>query len=447
MNRKRAIILAVSIAFAFGTGLSLFYGMSDNGSGGSGDPDDEAPRNGASTNGSTAPEGFVIIPDSSPPRIRDDSLRVEKVAQGLDRPTSMAFLEMDDLIILQKNDGGVHLIANGTLLNEPIADLVVNSANERGLLGIAVADASESDAIVFLYYTEEGGNEIRNRVYRYEWSLRSGLSDGTIVLDLPGTPGPNHDGGKLTIGPDGMLYAVIGDLNRNGVLQNYASGARPDDTSVIVRVDFSGNAAEGNPLSDPEDEVNRSLSKYYAYGIRNSFGIDFDPVTGELWQTENGPGSFDEINLVGAGFNSGWEVVMGPIERSGRDTSQLVMFDGSHYRDPLFSWRSPEGVTDIEFLNSTRLGSKYLNNVFVGDYNNGNLYYFTVNEDRDGLVFESSSIDGNGLADRVADNADEVQDVVFGDGFGPITDVETGPDGYLYVLSFDGDLYRIVPSS
>ncbi|MCI0558678.1 MAG: PQQ-dependent sugar dehydrogenase, partial [Nitrososphaera sp.] len=182
----------------------------------------------------------------------------------------------------------------------------------------------------------------------------------------------------------------------------------------------------------------------YAYGIRNSIGMDFDPLNGVLWDTENGPRDYDEINIVRPGFNSGWERVMGPIERTDIVPGDLVHFEGSEYADPVFSWRQAVGITDIEFLNSTILGERYAYNLFVGDINNGYLYFFTVNEGRDGIDFEGA--EDAGLLDLVADNGEEVEAVSLGTGFGGITDIETGPDGYLYVLSFSGDLYRIVPS-
>jgi len=134
---------------------------------------------------------------------------------------------------------------------------------------------------------------------------------------------------------------------------------------------------------------------------------------------------------------------MGPIERTDKTVDDLVRFNGSQYADPVFSWLVSEGITDIEFLNSTRLGDQYTNNIFVGNVNNGNLYLFTVNDNRTGLTFDGSS----GLADSVADNNAELSAVTFGTGFGEITDIETGPDGYLYILSFNGSLYRIVPAT
>jgi aldose sugar dehydrogenase len=123
----------------------------------------------------------------------------------------------------------------------------------------------------------------------------------------------------------------------------------------------------------------------------------------------------------------------------------LVHFQGSKYADPVFSWLDSIGVTDIEFLKSSKLGANYENNIFVGDITKGNLYYFKVNENRTALKFDDKQ---PGLSDLVADNNQEVSAIALGTGFGGITDLETGPDGYLYILSYgNGSVYRIIPSS
>jgi glucose/arabinose dehydrogenase len=393
--------------------------------------------------------------DINSPQLSDPNLQAEKVIKGLDHPTSMKFIGQNQILVIEKDTGAVRLISNGKLQPDPIFQAPVLNESERGMLGVAVSNASSNDTgngttaagkkTVFIYHTEEGNSsgDVRNRVYKFEWdSATSKLGEGKMILDLPGTPGPNHDAGKLAIGPDGMLYGVIGDLNRDGMTQNFPNGPPPDGTSSIYRIDQNGNAAKGNPLSDDNPAINAVLSKYYAYGIRNSFGLAFDPVSGKLWDTENGPASNDEINVVEPGFNSGWQTVQGPIERTGKTADSLVQFKGSHYHDPAFTWATPPAVTDIEFLKSTKLGEKYANNIFVGDYVNGNLYFFTVNSERNGLV-----LDGNGLQDLVADNPAEVSQVTFGTGFKGITDIETGPDGYLYVLTYGGNIYRIAPSA
>jgi aldose sugar dehydrogenase len=383
---------------------------------------------------------FQVLPDPTPPTISDPNLRLEKVIEGLEMPTSMAFLDNNDIIITQKDNGWIRLVSNGMLQPQPILQVPVVNNSERGLLGVAIANTTNSTMkTVFLYYTEPVGDEVKNRIYRYEWNGTGNLTSGQLILDFPGEPGPNHDGGKIAIGPDRMLYAVIGDLNRDGMLQNVIDGPPPDDTSVILKVDYNGSGV-GNPLSGgPTD-----LSKVHAYGIRNSFGFDFDPLTGILWDTENGSTEYDEINIVLPGFNSGWHRVMGPIGTEGITTEDLVMFEGSHYADPIFSWLRTPAVTDIEIFNSSSLGERYTHNMFVGDFNNGNLYFFPINTNRTGLDLGGIA----GLEDLVADNNEELNAVIFGREFsGGITDIETGPDGYLYILTLGGDLYRIAPGA
>jgi glucose/arabinose dehydrogenase len=138
---------------------------------------------------------------------------------------------------------------------------------------------------------------------------------------------------------------------------------------------------------------------------------------------------------------------MGPLSRNpGVSQDQLVNFPGSKYTDPVFSWKKPVAVTDIEFLKSSSLGKKYMNNIFVGDYKNGNLYYFEVNSQRNGLKFDNTT--QSGLSDLVVDDKQEMSSIIFGTGFGGITDIKTGPDGLLYVLSIEnGAIYRIQPTS
>ena len=388
---------------------------------------------------------------AAPSITKDPKLKVETLAKGLSSPTSMAFIDTSNILVSEK-DGQVRLVSNGVLEDKPVLQVSVDTASERGLLGIAIMNSTKTNAannskFVYLYYTESKGGNLRNRVYRYEWNGQNqNLVNPTLILDLPALPGPNHDGGKLVIGPDHYLYAVIGDLNHRGKLQNTNDGPDPDDTSVILRVNPNdGSAVKDNPFIK---DANIAMHKYYAYGIRNSFGITFDPITGNLWQTENGPDVYDEINVVKPGFNSGWTQVMGPLSRNtGFMIGQLVNFPHSHYADPVFSWKNPVAVTDIEFMKSSVLGEKYKNNIFVGDYNNGNLYYFEVNSTRTGINLDINQ-EKIGLSSLVVDNANQQSAVTFGTGFGGISDIKIGPtDGFLYVLSInDGIIYKVVPS-
>jgi aldose sugar dehydrogenase len=422
------------------------------------------------------------------PILRDSELEVELVTEGLESPTSMTFIgNHGDMLILEKS-GEVILFINENKSKITLLNFTVDDRNERGLLGVAVINnmsdthttpieainnnqtittrnnstsnaasisPSSTSTFVFFYLTETSKEDrsqvLGNRIYRFEWNdTDKSLSNGTLILDLPVLPGQNHNGGKLIADSENRhIYAVIGDLNRKGMLQNFNNGSLPDDTSVILRINPDGSPAQGNPFLNVSrtDDNYSNLSKYYAYGIRNSFGLAIDPITGILWDTENGPDGFDEINIVRPGFNSGWALVMGPIERRNiTSENDLVNFLGSpSYADPVFSWGRAVGVTDIEFYNSDKLGNDYTNNIFVGDANNGHLYFFEVEEDRSGLQFEHPRL----ADDLVASNERQRAAVIFGTGFpSSITDIETGPDGYLYVLTFHptmGTISRIVP--
>jgi glucose/arabinose dehydrogenase len=386
------------------------------------------------------------------PQLNDEALRVEPVIEEEELlfPTSMVFVDNDTLLVTQKNDGDVISITNGTIKSQPAISVEVNNEGFKGLLGIAAMEKPSSSShtkFVFLYFTESlGGDQTRNRVYRYEWNQENQvLVNGTMILDLPAEPESVHNGGKLEADRNGNLYAVIGDLSRDGQLQNVRQGPAADDTSVIIRIIQNGSGAADNPFSKSSNE---RMQKYYAYGIRNSFGLAIDPISGLLWDTENGPDSYDEMNIVHPGFNSGWNQIMGPISHSSIEQEdleeELMIFDGSKYADPIFSWKDPVGLTDLEFLNSTALGLEYAYNLFVGDINNGNLYYFELNDSRTGIKLDDNDLDD--LTDQVADDEQQLSGIVFGSGFEEgITDIETGPDGFLYILTFNGSIYRILP--
>ncbi len=365
------------------------------------------------------------------PSLRDPNLKVDSLVSGISFPTSMLFLDANNILVLEK-DGNVRLVSNGMLQAQPLVSLTVDSKNERGLLGVERVGEN-----VFLYATVKDG-EVINRIYKYTLAAGAELTNEEEFMDLPGTPATNHQGGKLAVSNDGYLYSVTGELQRDGKDQNIVNGPDPDFSGAILKINPNdGSPAPNNPFQG--DNSNDPLNWYQAYGIRNSFGLGVDPVTGTLWDTENGEQSNDEINLVNPGFNSGWKLAMGPISDSGASENDLVSFPNSIYKDPILSFIDSFGITDIEFLNSDKLGAEYFNNAFVGDMGYGNLYRFELNDDRTDF-----NLDSPGLDDRVVDNDDELASILFGEGFAGVTDIKTGPDGFLYVLSFDdGTIYRI----
>ena len=387
------------------------------------------------------------------PIVNDPNLKVDLVANGLELPTGMAFLGPNDILVIEKEKGTVQRIIDGKMLPEPLLDVNVAKVSERGLLGIAVSKHENGPTYVFLFYSEtlvkDGGNPVGNRLYRYELVNNDTLINPKLLLDLPTRPGPSHNGGVVKIGPDNNVYVVVGDLNyiRNKkaytLTQNAVDGPPPDGRGGILRVTQNGEVVGGGNivgLLGNEDPLN----KYYAYGIRNSFGIGFDPVTGNLWETENGPNHGDEINLVEPGFNGGWKQLMGmAADYKGFDpNNDLVDFGGKgKYSDPEFEWIDTVAPTAITFLNSDKLGMQYENDIFVGSVKGGRIFNFDLNDDRTELVLD------NPLDDKVADTNDELEDITFANDLGTITDIEVGhADGYLYVVSFgNGAIYRIIP--
>lgn len=393
---------------------------------------------------------------SAQPIVTDNSLKVELVYSGPQPLTSIAFLNNSDIVVLEKYTGKVQRIANDVSLQE-LLDVNVTTLDERGMLGVAISKNAHGGAYVFLYYTESktpNGEPLGNRLYRYEL-INNKLVNPKLLLDLPALPGPYHNGGAITIGPDNNIYIPVGDLDNtedkerpNTKAQNIERGEDPNGSGGILRVTKSGNVVGKGILGETYP-----LDLYYAYGIRNSFGIDFDPISGNLWDTENGPNFGDEINLVEPGFNSGWLQVQGIWEKvegnignvSADPQKNLVDFNGKgKYSAPEFIWKNRHGPTALKFLDSAKLGEEYENDLFVGDVHRGNIYHFELNKKRTEL-----SLDGL-LQDKIADNDNELKGKIFARGFyGGISDLEVGPDGYLYVVSGIwnniGKIYRIVP--
>ena len=363
-----------------------------------------------------------------------------------------------------------------------------------------------------------------NRVDRFVWDPAT----STLAFDLnliklrafqnDGAPTPpdqgdetqiargNHDGGVIRFGPDGKLYVYFGDNGRRGQLQNLPSGPtltglgptvaddqfggpQADDAhlaGVILRLNDDGSTPTDNPFfaagAAMGGEVGANVQRIYAYGLRNSFGMAFDPKSGNLWDQENGEDAFDELNLIEPGMNSGWIQIMGPLSRLPEfkeiettslhhegfpnlqqfrwgperiaDTAQdalsrLFELPGSHYSEPEFSWKYVVAPGAIGFLKGRALGPQYDGDLFVGngafdDSVGGYLYRFNLTGNR-----RKIAVDDPRLEDRVVDNLTfhdhtEAEDLLFGTGFGTVTEIQTGPNGNLFVVSLgDGTVYEI----
>src|SRR5215216_19445 len=411
--------------------------------------------------------------------LSDPNLKLELVTSGLDFPTTMAFLGQEDFLILEKS-GTVKRVTNGVVLDKPLLQVDVNVKDERGLLGIAVNQKNENyngtfipnkdiPHNVFLYYIACKGKNIdcENQIYRYDLDNKNNvLINPKLLLSVPSFPDPAHIGGIIDIGPDNNLYFTVGNFENT----------IPDEPYKTKTQNFE----DGKPVGTEGIIGNEyPLNLYYAYGVKNSFGIDFDPVTGKLWLTENGPKYGDEINLAEPGFNSGSDKIFGIwkvndegkklkignkeqgkgeqeeggggefVTVAGDNPEDLVYFNGKgHYRPPEFTWDKSVAPTALLFLNSDKLGSAYKNDMFIGSVDSGRLFHFDLNENRTGLLLKGI------LEDKIATDSTEYGDILFAEGFSIITDVKEGPDGYLYIVlglkqsktEKPGTVYRILPS-
>jgi glucose/arabinose dehydrogenase len=455
------------------------------------------------------------------PTVLDRNLVVRTVTSGLTTPISIAFLGAGDMLVLEKDTGKVQRVVNGSVRGS-VLDLAVNSASERGLLGIALHPRFATNGFAYLYWTESSTGAdsgeladvplLGNRVDRFRWNGTSLTFDRNLIrlrafqADAGQPLRGNHDGGVLRFGPDGKLYVVIGDNGRRGQLQNLADGPfgpgiaddqfggpQPDDahlTGSIFRLNDDGTTPSDNPFfaagAAIPGEVGRNVQKLYAYGLRNSFGMAFDPVSGELWEQENGDDSFSEINRVEPGFNSGWVQIMGPPERIAQfkaietdptapqpfaaggyfglqqirwsptniaDTpaealSRLFVLPGSRYSAPEMSWKFEVAPGGIGFVSSDALGRQYRGDLIVGAartfLEGGHLFRLNLTGNRRNIA-----VDDPRLADRVADNINkweitESETLLFGRNFGIGTDVQTGPNGNLFIVSLsNGAIYEI----
>ncbi len=466
-----------------------------------------------------APDGTGVAQVEGPTMLHP-GLAVRTVVEGLVTPTSLAFLGADDILVLEKNTGRMRRVVGGQI-QSTVLDLPVNFASERGLLGITLHPNFPQNPSVYLHWTESSTGEdtgvlaetplLGNRVDRYVWD-GSTLSFAQNLIRLRALQQDanqpergNHDGGVITFGPDQKLYILAGDAGRRGQLQNLPDGpfgpGQPDDqfggpqpdnahlTGVILRLNDDGSTPQDNPFfqlgARIGGEVGANIQKIYAYGLRNSFGMAFDPVSADLWEEENGDDSFTELNRVEPGFNSGWVQIQGPPERIAQykaietstavdpvtgtayfglqqvrwpptniadspeqALSRLFTLPGARYSAPEFSWRFEVASGAIGFVAGRGLGPQFDGDLFVGAARTflagGNLFHFNLTGNR-----RQIGVDDPRLADRVADNnhkfdLTESESLLIGTHFGIVTDIETAPNGNLFLVSLDqGAIHEI----
>ncbi len=433
------------------------------------------------------------------PIVFDPDFKIMEFASGLFVPVNMEFIG-NDLLILEKNSGTVRHIKDNLLLDSPVLDVEVSNYGEHGLLGIT---SVEND--IYIFFTEayhDGGRALENRVYKYSWDGNN-LINPVLLKTIPGFE-REYVGGEMVSDLNGNVFAVTGDNYKAGLLQNhpenesyrhFSSIASSEEKAIrtisdsfnhllsCTKISFQqyttnpfGWQSEQPDLSENPPELNifnifgnldsciRQFSyenfsnghwkdtstiiqiqpkgPYAAIGIRNSFGLAVDPQTGFMWDTENGPDVFDEINLIENKFNSGWAKIQGPS--NGKSLPEIPPYSEYVYSEPEFSWEIPVGVTAIEFPNSNDFGN-YQDFVFVADTNNGIIYKFKLDESRKNFIFESPHLQDNVLNMLDDSSGTEPNDeIIFAKNLGLISDMKFGPDGGLYVISLmEGKIYKI----
>lgn len=251
-----------------------------------------------------------------------------KVADGLN-PTAMA-LAPDGSLFLAQKDGRILLIhSDGTLHDEPFANLQADDFNERGLCGIAVHPHFETEPWVYVYYTVKGAGH--NRISRIRANGDFAVPGSEqILLELPALNGNIHNGGALVFGPDDHLFAGVGD------------GANPVNAQnlntllgKILRLNADGSIPASNPFYQQANDNNRAI---YAYGVRNPFSMSTDPATGRVLFCDVGNGLWEEVNELLPGKNYGWSLIEGPLNGQPQPPD---------FQPPLYAYPHSEGCAVV----------------------------------------------------------------------------------------------------
>ena len=264
----------------------------------------------------------------------------------------------------------------------------------------------------------------------------------------------------------------------------------PNILAGLSYINFHTRRAPGGEVRgqiEENSQVTANIHKVFSYGLRNSFGFDFDPKSGNLWLEQNGDDTFTELDRVEPGMNGGWIQVMGPLSRIDQfkqiettmfggnlqqarwppanianspeeALARMMMLPGAHYSDPEFSWKFEVAPAGVGFMNGDGIGPQYNGDLFIGAarpfLEGGFLWTFNLTGNR-----QKIAVDDPRLEDRVADNLNkpsatdaaanaqalvESESLLFGRNFGVVTDIETGPNGNLFVVSLsNGAIYEI----
>lgn len=275
--------------------------------------------------------------------------RVVDVAKDVGLAVGIDFAPDGRIFFAQVKEGAIRVIdPTAGLVGDPVATFDVSKRGEFGLVGLTLDPDFQSNHRIYAYYTERSadGGPKGNKIVRLVESGNRASVEATIIDDIPPSP-EKHVGGRLEFGPDGMLYVAVGDTQQPDKAQDPAS-----PVGKILRVDPDGKAPGDNPFPG---------SRAWAIGLRNPFGLSFDPANGRLFIAENGPDSNDEVNVVDRpGENFGHPVTFGP--------------SGGRFKDPVWhSGAGSEGMSGIAVVRNSPV-PQLNERVLFCTYNNGVLH-------------------------------------------------------------------------
>ena len=295
------------------------------------------------------------------------AVKVVPVKTGLNGPSGFTFSPAGNIWYLERGTGQVRIINRRTGTNHLFFTIGgVDGSGERGALGIELDPAFPKTPFVYVYVTRTWRGALRNQVVRITASGSHGIGL-RVLLSTPASSNPYHNGGRILFGPDHKLYVMIGEGHNPANAQDLTANLR----GKILRLDRDGTAARGNPRG-----------RIWSFGHRNSFGFTFDPRTGRLWETENGPNCNDEINLIVKGGNFGWGVNENCSGAAPADTNN----SGPTPRHlPKTYFANPIGITGAAFCNWCGLGSGINGDLVFGDVNTGSIRAINMNATRTGF--------------------------------------------------------------
>jgi glucose/arabinose dehydrogenase len=345
----------------------------------------------------------VVLPLVAMPITSWADVTARPVLTGLDQPVGFTFGPGRTLWYVEKATGEIHVVDLATGRDRLFYRVPgVNAEGERGLLGIALHPDYPSRPWVYVYVTRRAHGELRNRILRIREEDGVGVARREIFSAPVGTR-TNHNGGRILFGPDGMLYAVVGDGADPATSQDLTG----EDRGKLLRMTPAGDVPPTNPTD----------ARWFAYGLRNSFGFAFDPRTGRLWETDNGPECNDEVNLIREGGNYGW----GPTATCEGAAPRNTNHDGPDPILPELYLQDTVGITGIAFCEGCGLGPRSEGAAFFGAVNDGRIRRATLTDRRTGIR-------------RVRSVYDHPRGVI---------SIEVGPRGRLYFSDMTG-IYRLV---